>query len=449
MSNRHGHAVVIGSSIAGLLAARVLADHFAAVTVLERDQLPSDGPAHRRGVPQAQHLHQMLMRGQLVFEQLFPGLRQDLLAAGAPEMDSAQDFLWRNPTGWGVRYRSGVIRLAFTRDLLDWHVRLHLSKLSSVRSQAGAEVVGLLPTGGVSLADSSRLDADLVVDASGRGSRAAAWLRQLGYPPPAEQIVDAHLGYASRLYHHPTDCHNDWQAVFIQAAPPARNRAGVITSVEGERWMVSLAGGARDWPPTDAAGFLAFARSLPSPIVYDAIRQAQPASAITGTRSGENRLRRFDTLPRSPERFVALGDAVCAFNPVYGQGMSVAALEALALDSCLRQYGASLARPFQKQVARIVALRGRWPPVRTHATPALKALPSTQRPGCCMATWTMSSPSPPNELMYGRRCSRCSTCCGRRWGCSVRPLLAASWCASCVGVPPGRRSVPHQAGVSR
>jgi 2-polyprenyl-6-methoxyphenol hydroxylase-like FAD-dependent oxidoreductase len=356
MSNRHGHAVVIGSSIAGLLAARVLADHFAAVTVLERDQLPSDGPAHRRGVPQAQHLHQMLMRGQLVFEQLFPGLRQDLLAAGAPEMDSAQDFLWRNPTGWGVRYRSGVIRLAFTRDLLDWHVRLHLSKLSSVRSQAGAEVVGLLPTGGVSLADSSRLDADLVVDASGRGSRAAAWLRQLGYPPPAEQIVDAHLGYASRLYHHPTDCHNDWQAVFIQAAPPARNRAGVITSVEGERWMMSLAGGARDWPPTDAVGFLAFARSLPSPIVYDAIRQAQPASAITGTRSGENRLRRFDTLPRSPERFVALGDAVCAFNPVYGQGMSVAALEALALDSCLRQYGTSLARPFQKQVAHIVAL---------------------------------------------------------------------------------------------
>src|SRR6185436_14246790 len=152
------HAVVIGSSIAGLLAAQVAAQHFDHVTVLERDELAHSGPAHRRGVPQSHHLHILLMRGQAIFEQLFPGLTADLEVAGAPRIDSAQDLLWRNPAGWGMRYRSGLTKLAFTRDLLDWHVRQHLAGRRTVRIRAAAEVDSLEPDAhGVRLRDGERI----------------------------------------------------------------------------------------------------------------------------------------------------------------------------------------------------------------------------------------------------------------------------------------------------
>jgi 2-polyprenyl-6-methoxyphenol hydroxylase-like FAD-dependent oxidoreductase len=172
------HAVVIGGSIAGLLAARVAADQFDQVTILERDHYPSDGPAHRRGIPQSHHLHILLMRGQAIFEQLFPGLCTDLVAAGAPRIDSAQDLLWRTPKGWGVRYPSGLTKLAFTRDLLDWHVRQHLNHYPNVAIRESADVADLVSQDnggsarGVQLHGGEALGADLVVDASGCGSRA-------------------------------------------------------------------------------------------------------------------------------------------------------------------------------------------------------------------------------------------------------------------------------------
>jgi hypothetical protein len=178
----------------------------------------------------------------------------------------------------------------------------------------------------------------------------------LGYPTPADEVVDAHVGYASRLYRKPSSRRPDWQAVYLQAAPPDIPRAGVAFSVEGDRWLVSLAG-TEPCPPADDEGFLAFARSLPSSLVYDAIAAAEPLSPIVATRSGENRLRRFERLVRWPERFIVMGDAACAFNPVYGQGMTVAALEAVALDECLKRTSTGqLGRSFQRRLARIVAL---------------------------------------------------------------------------------------------
>jgi len=344
------HALVVGGSIAGLLAARVAANHFDQVTLLERDQLPETGPDHRRGVPQAHHLHILLMRGQAIFEQLFPGLTGDMERAGAPRIDSAQDLLWRNPAGWGVRYRSGLTKLAFTRDLLDWHVRQHLTNYRQVTVRAGADVTGLEPDArGVHLRDGERIAADLVIDASGRGSRAPIWLQALGYEAPVEEVVDAHLGYASRLYRKTPQ---DWQAVYLQAAPPLTPRAGVVFSVEADRWLVTLAG-THPQPPADDAGFLSFARTLPSPLVHETISTAEPLSPIVSTRSGENRLRHFERLRNWPARFVVIGDAACAFNPVYGQGMTVAALEALALDDCLARGGVG---SFRHRLARIVAL---------------------------------------------------------------------------------------------
>jgi 2-polyprenyl-6-methoxyphenol hydroxylase-like FAD-dependent oxidoreductase len=359
--SRHNHAVVIGGSIAGLLAARVLADHFAQVTVLEADHLPQDGPGRRRGVPQSPHLHILLMRGQAIFEELFPGLKADLLAAGAPEVDSAQDFLWRNPFGWGVRYRSGLTKLAFTRDLLDWHVRQRLLAYSNVSVRQAQQVTGLITRGhavaGVQLSDRA-VDADLVVDASGRGSRMPRWLEASGYAPPEERIVDSHPAYASRLYAPPSSFSGDWRAVYLQAAPPERLRSGVLFSVEGNRWLLSMVGVGGDHPPTDERNFLAFTRGLASPLIYDAIREAEPLSPIALTRTGQNQLRRYDQLRRWPERLIVVGDAACAFNPVYGQGMTVASLEALALQDLLasRRSLDGLARTFQRRLAKIVAM---------------------------------------------------------------------------------------------
>src|SRR5262245_51079330 len=218
------HAVVIGGSMAGLLAARVLADSFEKVTILERDRYP-DGPQPRKGVPQARHLHALLLRGQQILEDLFPGLCDELREAGAQEMDTAADLAWLTPAGWSVRFPSGLDAMAFSRDLLDWWVRRRVAALPPVHIMQDVEVTGLLPNAigtGVAgvltrqrgrsdgeCADNQPVLADLVVDASGRSSRAPEWLEALGYARPEESTVNAFLGYASRFYTQPRDFRAD------------------------------------------------------------------------------------------------------------------------------------------------------------------------------------------------------------------------------------------------
>jgi 2-polyprenyl-6-methoxyphenol hydroxylase-like FAD-dependent oxidoreductase len=183
----------------------------------------------------------------------------------------------------------------------------------------------------------AEVGADLVVDASGRGSRAPDWLAALGYPRPPETTVKAFLGYASRWYTTPPGWTADWQVLTVVATPPAGKRGGIIQTIDGHQWVVTLAGAARDHPPTDEEGFRTFARSLPSPELYQAIQQAEPISPIRGDRRTENRLRHYDRPGRWPAGFLVLGDAVCSLNPVYAQGMTVAALGALVLDRSLRR----------------------------------------------------------------------------------------------------------------
>lgn len=377
-TEKGNHALVIGGSMAGMLAARALADHFERVTILERDRFPEDGPVPRKGVPQARHVHALLKRGRVALEKLFPSIGDELVAAGAPTLDMANDIAWLNPAGWGVRFPSDLGFVSFSRDLLDWHVRRRLATDhdGGVRFLKGYDVTGLVlgPDGtGVAGAHVRRRDrsgvvggeeemhADLVVDATGRGSRAPEWLKALGYPRPEQTVINAHLGDATRVYRRPPSFRADWKMVFVQAAPPEITRGALLLPIEGDRWMLTLAGRDQDYPPTDEAGFMEFASSLRSPIIHEVIKDAEPLSPIHGFRQTANRRRHYEKLSRQPHNFLVTGDAACAFNPVYAQGMTTAALGAETLQACLREQRrchpdgdlTGLARSFQKKLARI------------------------------------------------------------------------------------------------
>jgi flavin-dependent dehydrogenase len=368
------HAVVIGGSIAGLLAGRVLSDHFDRVTIVERDRFP-ETPVPRRGLPQERHLHILLARGRNTIAQLFPGIGDELIEAGAEVLDAGGDIAWLTPAGWGTRFRAEIQSFACSRSLLDWIIRRRLSVVRNVAVIEETDVVGLrLATHDARVAEvvvrerdataagrvERTIPTDLVVDASGRSSRTPEWLESLGFERPEETMVNAHLGYASRLYKRPRDAPADWKCLYLQAAPPDRTRAGVVFPIEGGRWTVTLGGIGGDHPPTDEAGFLEFMRSLPSQRLFEAVAGAEPLSPIVGYRATENRWRHYERMSRRPERLLVLGDAACTFNPVYGQGMTMAALAALALDESLRRQRAQrtgtldgMAGRFQRALARI------------------------------------------------------------------------------------------------
>lgn len=362
------HAIVVGGSIGGMLAARVLADHFDRVTVLDRDHLP-EGSENRHGVPQARHLHFFLKRGLMVVEELFPGVKADLVAAGSVLLDQGSDFRILYRSGWSPKVPCDLEICAFTRPLLESTIRRHLVRNRKVRVMDRIEVAGLVADESGSRVDGVRvrprrhegtgesettvLRADLVVDVSGRGSKAPEWLRELGQPAPKETVVDAFWGYATRIYEPVEGFSADWKSLFILNRPPHQPRAGIIQPVEGNRWIVTVAGVMKDYPPTDDQGFLKFARSLSSPELYRAIEKARPLSKVWAYRQTENRLREYATMP---DGFVTMGDAVCSFNPVYALGMTVTCLAALELGAGLREGKGRLdSRGFQRRIAKLVA----------------------------------------------------------------------------------------------
>jgi flavin-dependent dehydrogenase len=372
-SDGGGHALVVGGSMAGLLAARVLADSFDRVTVVERDGFPG-GPEFRKGVPQSRHVHVLMTRGRRIVERLFPGLEESLLEAGAELIDSAEDFEFLTPAGFAPRFRSGIPFLQSSRELLEFAVRERVASIPGVRFLEETDVTGLLPaTQGEAVAGAKvryrrgsdagkeeAIPADLVVDASGRNSDASRWLEELGYEPPEETVVDSHLGYASRLYERAEDGSRDWKALLVQAAPPEVTRGGVLYPIEGGRWIAGLSGVGGDYPPTDEEGFMAFARSLRTPMLYETIKDLQPVSPIHGYRATRNSRRHYEKLSRQPHNFLVTGDAACAFNPVYGQGMTTAAIAAETIEEALleRRDMAGLSGRFQRRLAKATA--GAW-----------------------------------------------------------------------------------------
>jgi flavin-dependent dehydrogenase len=374
----YNHAVVIGGSIAGLVAARVLTNHFAQVTIVERDVAP-DAMAFRKGAPQARHPHALLARGQVILEELFPGLVNELYTAGAIPANFGNELGFYLNGSWCQPFESAITMTICSRPLLETTVYRRVAALPGVRILHGQEMLGLCVdekkerVTGLRLRDREtpkavgrEMQADLVVDASGRDSRAPEWLSKWGYTPPAETTVNAFAGYSTRIYRGPANVIGDWKAMYVLAMAPNTQRGAVIIPMEGDRWHVCLIGMAGDYPPTNEAGFMDFVRSLPSPHFYNVLKDAEPLTAPYGFRRAENRMRYYEKLPRYLENFVVTGDAVYAFNPVYGQGMSTAAMAAQTLDRCLaaqrqrngEQLLPGLAQRFQKELAGITA--GPW-----------------------------------------------------------------------------------------
>lgn len=364
MSSRYSSAVVLGASMSGLLAARVLSKYFKRVTVVERDVLPADD-ALRKGVPQAAHAHGVLAGGYRVMDEYFPRMMDELEALGARRGDVVGDFLWFQYGRWKLRHDSGLLGITVSRPALEAAIRQRVKSLENVTflegvdglkptfDPAAGQVTGLLvqPRNGV---DQKRLDAELVVDASGRGSQSPKWLEELGFGRPEETTVKVDVGYATRVFERRPGDFFDSMGGIISGTPPESTRYAAILWAEGNRWTVTLAGIVGDYPPTDEKGWLEFAASLPVPVVRDLVSSARPLTDIISYRFPANRRRLYEHMKRFPSGYLVLGDAVCSFNPIYGQGMTVAATEAKALDDSLAAGADGLWRRFYDRTKRLV-----------------------------------------------------------------------------------------------
>lgn len=357
------HAIVIGASMGGLLAARTLSDFFTTVTVLERDAFPT-ADTSRKGVPQGRHAHGLLARGSAVLEELFPGFSNEVVSeSGGILGDVTNDVTWIGHNVTLAHGKSDLIGLLASRPVLEGHLRRRLLALPNVRAIENCAVQGLVsdPSRKSVTGVRARIDrnpgqivkADFVVDATGRGSSSAAWLEELGYQPPVNEKVKIGISYLTRIYRRqPTDLDGKLGVVVAGSAPNWRN--GVILAQEHDRWIVSTGGFLGDDAPDHDEGFLAYLATLPTKEIHDVVARAEPLTGFNRYRYLFSVRRRYEKLTRFPRNYLVFGDAICSFNPIYGQGITVAAQEALTLQQCLSMGRDDLGRRFFKAAAKIV-----------------------------------------------------------------------------------------------
>lgn len=360
-------AIVLGGGIAGTLAARVLADHFTHVAVIERDGAP-DADGFRKGVPQAKLVHGLLRGGLDAVSAIFPELEQDLFARGAVRAKPARDLLFVDGLGLWPRPDVGFEIPLLSRPLFEQCLRAALARVPNVALLERTVVRGLLGDGerirGVVCrgedGETKHELADLVIDASGRSAHTGEWLQKLGLPTPEQTSVEVDITYAG-CFMRPRRT-DDLLGALVTEPPPAGRYGCLLQAQEGDRWIVGFLARGRDASlPSDFAGIVASAERLPHPVAFDLLRDAEPLSEVARFGFPTSVHRHYERLERWPEGFVCIGDAICSFNPIWGQGMSVAALEVLALSRMLRERasdGAELtgwALAFYAEAARIIA----------------------------------------------------------------------------------------------
>jgi 2-polyprenyl-6-methoxyphenol hydroxylase-like FAD-dependent oxidoreductase len=356
-NTKHTRAVVIGGSIGGLLVARVLTDFYSEVVILERDDLSVEA-TQRRGVPQGRHAHGLLAGGQRVIENLFPGMSDELVEKGATPADAQADGTWFFEGGAIHKAPSGNAGVLLSRPLLESTIRDRVRSLEGVTIIGDQSVSELVSTrdgkrvAGV-ITNKQVFEADLVVDSTGRGTKSPAWLKSLGYAGPSEEQVRVDLVYTTRMFRaNPSRLSNDR---FVVIGPtPAGKRGGVLGAQEDGQWIVTLFGHFGQAAPTDLDGFLEYARSLPSPLIFNAVHDAEPLDDATTFRFPASTRRHYEGLTKFPEAYLVFGDAICSFNPIYGQGMSVAALQAEALRDVLSKGRDDLGRRFFKKASAVI-----------------------------------------------------------------------------------------------
>lgn len=347
-------ALVVGAGYGGLLAAQVLATRFRQVLLVDRDDI-TDSDAPRRGVPQGHHPHYLLEHGAHTLENLVPGLRQAVTADGVATRDFGSDAQFLLPSGWTPRVPTGIQMQSMTRPYLEQQIRRRVLNHPNLTLRCATAVDRIVVrhgrVRGVRTGDET-LEADLVVAATGRGNVVGTWLENAGYGPVPERTVAAEVTYTTRTYPTAPPGLDACLAVLLYA--PLHQRGGGVLAVEKGRSVLALFGYGTNRPPLDDDGFLRFAKSLPDPCLADFLATAPPHVHAHRFIDRGNRWRLVHQVRSWPEGLAVMGDALCTFNPIYAQGLTVAAMEAQALGESLdRREGC---RGFHKRCARIIRI---------------------------------------------------------------------------------------------
>ena len=337
-------AIVIGAGMAGPMAAAVLSEFYANVTIIEKDELPSE-PALRKGVPQGAHVHTFLGYAVEAMEKLIPGIMEQLYAAGAVRIRRNYDIWFHDSSGPTPIRDVGILTPSVTRPLLEHITRERVLALNNVALSDSTRFLGFETdqsgrVNAVSIkrsgAESETIKADLVVDCSGRGSRMPRWLEDQGYGEVPAQKLEIAMGYTSGLFRPPPEWRDSAWACLMLAIPPSL-RAAYLTPVDGELWLATMYGRAGDNAPRDHEGFVEWTRGLAHPVIHERLENAELVSELWTYKIPTGIWRRYDQMDRFPEGVLPLGENFTSFNPMYGQGISLSAGQALSLRGALEQ----------------------------------------------------------------------------------------------------------------